>query len=164
VIRRHLAGIEHELAVDPPRTAVQWVWAMGEVSKEMAASFEAGATAPRQPRRAASRRNRAVGETLTVTLGNWDGEPTDYSFAWQRDGSQPVGSNTMNYRVDTAGVGPGGVVVSAINARGSTAAPPSNAVAVAAAGAARQGTAQPQRPPAPPAPGAQPGAGAEPKR
>lgn len=134
-IRRRLAGIETELLVDQACTAVQWVYAMTEISKEMAAAFAAPASAPPVNRDVPHLEGTgALGEILTVTMGNWDNEPTDYGFAWKRDESQDVGSNSMNYRVDTADRGHSiTCVVTAINSKGSVAAPPSNAVAVAAA-------------------------------
>ena len=137
-IRRHMMGIEAELLSDPACTAVQWAYCMTEVSKEMAAAFEAPASAPPVNRDVPHLQGTgAVGEILTTTVGNWDGEPTDYSFAWLRDGSQAVGSNAVTYRVDTADQGHAvTVVVSAINSKGTVAAPPSNAVAVAAAAGA----------------------------
>lgn len=71
-----------------------------------------------------------VGGTLTCTMGNWTGEPTDYVYAWSG-----LGTATAESYV----VGPGDAgtevtcTVTATNANGSTAAPPSNAVAIAAA-------------------------------
>jgi hypothetical protein len=153
IIRRRLTGVESELLVDPPCSSVQWVYAMTEVSKELAAAFEAPATAPPVNRDVPHLQGTgAVGEVLTVTMGNWDGEPTDYAFAWKRDG-QDVGSNSMNYRVDTADQGHSiTCVVTAINSKGSVAAPPSNAVAVAAAaGAGATRTPATPTPPAHPA-------------
>jgi hypothetical protein len=134
-VRRHMLGIEHELLGDPPCAATQWVWAMGEYTKEMAASFSTPATAPPVNRDVPHLSGTGtVAETLTVTLGNWEGEPTDYSFAWKRDG-ETVGSNAVTYRVDTADAGHSiTCVVTAMNAKGSTAAPPSNAIPVAEPG------------------------------
>jgi hypothetical protein len=80
----------------------------------------------------------AVGGTLTCTMGNWTGEPTSYAYRWQRDGAD-VATSTPAYVVDAADVGHSiTCVVTATNARGSTEAPPSNAVAVTE-GATRRG-------------------------
>jgi hypothetical protein len=80
----------------------------------------------------------AVGGTLTCTMGNWTGEPTSYAYRWQRDGAD-VASSTPAYVVDTADAGHSiACVVTATNMRGSTTAPPSNAVAIPANGATRR--------------------------
>jgi hypothetical protein len=144
-IRRHMVGIEHELSVDPPCTQTQWLWAMGEYTKELAGSFTApAAAAPVNRDVPLVTGTGAVGETLTCTMGNWDNEPSDYAFAWKRDGSQDVGSNSLNYRVDTADPGHSiTCVVTAINAKGSTVAPPSNAIEVLAPGGTRSTSARP---------------------
>jgi len=76
-----------------------------------------------------------VGATLNCTMGNWDGEPTGYAYAWKSDGADVTGaSNGNNYVVAASDAGHSiTCVVTATNGAGSTAAPPSNAVAVAAA-------------------------------
>jgi hypothetical protein len=75
-----------------------------------------------------------VGETLTVTMGNWTGEPTNYAYQWQRDGMGGL-QGSESYVVVDADVGHSiTCVVTATNAAGSTEAAPSNAIAVAAAG------------------------------
>jgi hypothetical protein len=71
-----------------------------------------------------------VGGTLTCTMGNWTGEPTGYAYAWQTDGAPNSAIG------DTYAVVPGDAghsitcIVTATNAQGSTAAPPSNAVTI----------------------------------
>ena len=69
-------------------------------------------------------------DTLTSTLGNWTGEPTSYAYAWQIDGVA-AGTDSATH---TVAAGDGGksatCVVTATNAAGSTAAPPSNAVTI----------------------------------
>jgi hypothetical protein len=79
-----------------------------------------------------------VGDALTVTTGNWNNEPTSYSYQWVRDSYQLVrdseqpGSgptNTYNVTADDAGHSIT-CVVTATNVAGSTAAPPSNAVVI----------------------------------
>jgi hypothetical protein len=75
----------------------------------------------------------AVGGTLTCTMGNWTGEPTDYAYQWKRDGTTNLGT-AASYLVVTADAGSSiTCVVTASNANGSTTAPPSNAVTIAAA-------------------------------
>lgn len=72
-----------------------------------------------------------VGATLTCTVGNWDGTPSDYAQAWLRDGAE-VGA-AASYVVQSGDEGHGiTCVVTATNAAGSTAAPPSTAVAITA--------------------------------
>lgn len=71
---------------------------------------------------------------LRCTMGNWDGEPTTYEYGWHRDGTFVVGGPDMSsYTVMTEDVGTTFTcVVTATNAQGATAAPPSNGVVVAA--------------------------------
>lgn len=74
----------------------------------------------------------APGSTLTCTKGNWTGEPTSYAYAWQ-DASANLGVGDT-YAVTEADIGRQIVcVVTAGNAFGQIAAPPSNAVTIAAA-------------------------------
>jgi hypothetical protein len=71
-----------------------------------------------------------VGNTLRCTTGNWTGEPTEYSYAWQSDG-EPISATSANYIIPLGDVGHTlTCVVTATNAGGSTAAPPSNGVEV----------------------------------
>ena len=64
-------------------------------------------------------------------MGNWTGEPTSYSYRWEVGGTS-VGTDAATYDVQPADVGKSATcVVTATNAAGSTAAPPSNAVVVA---------------------------------
>ena len=73
----------------------------------------------------------AVGDTLTCTMGNWLGIPTGYAYQWKSGGTN-VGTNSNTY---VAVAGDSGktitCVVTATNASGSTAAPPSNGVHIA---------------------------------
>lgn len=73
-----------------------------------------------------------VGSELTCTMGNWNGEPTSYSYQWKMAGAN-VGTDAASYTVTAADVGKTATcVVSATNALGTTAAPPSNGVVVVA--------------------------------
>jgi hypothetical protein len=75
-----------------------------------------------------------VGATLTCTEGIWDGEPTSYAFQWKR-GATDIAGTGNTYVVVAADAGTSiSCVVTATNDAGSTVAPPSNAVAIAAAG------------------------------
>jgi hypothetical protein len=77
--------------------------------------------------------NGAVGEVLSCTMGNWTNEPTSYAYQWQRDGA-PVGTDSSDYTAVAADVGKSlACVVTATNGTGSTTAPQSNAVEIAAA-------------------------------
>ena len=74
-----------------------------------------------------------VGQTLTCTMGNWDnmgsGE-VSYAYQWQSDGTTDLATGS-SYVVAAGDVGHSiTCVVTATNALGSTAAPPSNAVSV----------------------------------
>jgi hypothetical protein len=72
-----------------------------------------------------------AGDTLSCTVGEWIGTPTAYAYQWQLDGVDVATDPTV---VITAGdVGESYTcIVTATNATGSTAAPPSNAVVVTA--------------------------------
>jgi hypothetical protein len=74
-----------------------------------------------------------VGAMLTCTMGNWDGEPTSYAYQWRRGTTDIAGTgNTYVVVAEDAGASIS-CVVTATNDAGSTVAPPSNAVAIAAA-------------------------------
>jgi hypothetical protein len=130
-IRRRLSGLVEEVSRDPGCTEVQFLYAMDEVAKEMAARLPKGVNMPpvnREPPKIEGK--GALGETITAQMGTWDNDPSDYSFQWLRDGA-PVGENTINYRVDTADQGHEiTCVVSAVNAKGLVAGPPSNGVKI----------------------------------
>jgi hypothetical protein len=71
------------------------------------------------------------GSTLTCTNGNWQGEPTSYAYAWQINGNA-AGTDAATYDVQAGDVGGTATcTVTATNAVGSTAAPPSVGVVVA---------------------------------
>jgi hypothetical protein len=76
-----------------------------------------------------------VGDTLTCTMGNWEGEPKLYSSAWVSDaGAEPLAYGS-EYVVQPSDAGHSiTCVVQATNSHGATNAPPSNAVAIPAAG------------------------------
>jgi hypothetical protein len=75
----------------------------------------------------------AVGEILTCTMGNWEGEPTSYLYEWKRDGEADIGVDDPAYVVVAADADCEiTCVVTATNDVGSTEAPPSNAVLVEA--------------------------------
>jgi hypothetical protein len=65
-------------------------------------------------------------------MGNWTGEPDTYAYQWKLDGVN-VGTDAANYVVHANEAGQTATcVVTATNAAGSTAAPPSVDVVVAA--------------------------------
>jgi hypothetical protein len=68
-----------------------------------------------------------VGTVVSSTTGNWTGSPTSYTYAWKRDGAN-IGATAASYTLVAADVGGHQItcVVTAINATGSTTAPPSN--------------------------------------
>ena len=69
-------------------------------------------------------------DVLSCTMGEWTGSPTGYAYAWAIDGG-PVGTDSATYTALPADVGSTATcVVTATNATGSTAAPPSVGVVV----------------------------------
>jgi hypothetical protein len=70
-----------------------------------------------------------VGTQVSVTNGNWTGAPTSYTYQWKRDGTTNLGT-AASYTLVSADIGGHQItcVVTAVNATGSTAAPPSNAI------------------------------------
>ena len=76
-----------------------------------------------------------AGSELTCTMGNWEGmqaEPHSYAYQWQLDGADITGG-TASLPIMADDVGKTATcVVSATNALGTTAAPPSNGVVVTA--------------------------------
>ena len=71
-----------------------------------------------------------TGTTLTCTQGEWSGEPTSYSYAWKLDDAA-AGSDAATYDVQAGDVGKAATcTVTATNAAGSAAAPPSNGVVI----------------------------------
>jgi hypothetical protein len=106
--------------------------------------------------------NGVVGDTLACTMGNWDSmqtEPHSYAYAWQTDGVDN-GATGETYSVLAGDVGKSiSCVVTASNAAGSTAAPPSNAILIADAARSGGRSYSPplrQEQPAPAAPGPTP--------
>jgi hypothetical protein len=79
---------------------------------------------------------------LTVTNGNWRGAPTEYHYAW-KGGSTALGTDANTYTPVAADTGKQiSCVVSAVNAMGTTVAPPSNAIEIVPAGAQQAAPAQ----------------------
>ena len=67
---------------------------------------------------------------VNCTMGNWTGAPTGYAYQWKNDGAD-IGDGAVPYPITAADVGHTiTCVVTATNAAGSTAAPPSNDVVV----------------------------------
>jgi hypothetical protein len=73
-----------------------------------------------------------VGTVLTCTTGNWVGTPTSYAYQWTRDGAAIAGATASTHTLVSADVGGHDLacIVTATNATGSTAAPPSNPIRV----------------------------------
>ena len=71
-----------------------------------------------------------VGTVCTCTQGNWTGSPTSKSYAWKRDGATAIGTNSSTYTLVSADIGGHAItcIVTATNATGSQAAPPSNPI------------------------------------
>jgi hypothetical protein len=76
------------------------------------------------------------GDTLTCTMDSWSGVPTGYAYAWKLDDAD-VGTDAATHTVTTDDAGKTATcVVTATNAIGSTAAPPSVGVVVTDPGGA----------------------------
>jgi hypothetical protein len=68
------------------------------------------------------------GMQLTCTMGNWENEPTSYSYQWMQ-GETMVGTNSATYDIQEADVGVAMTcLVTAMNDAGGATAPPSNEV------------------------------------
>lgn len=73
-----------------------------------------------------------IGGILNCTMGNWQGVPTSYAYAWARDGVA-TGDTGQTYDVVAGDAGHAiTCVVTATNNAGSTDSPPSNAVTISA--------------------------------
>jgi hypothetical protein len=73
-----------------------------------------------------------VSQVLTVTNGNWTYVPTSYTYVWRRGATTIVGAAASTYTLVAADSGTTiTCVVTAHNAAGATAAPPSNGIACA---------------------------------
>ena len=72
----------------------------------------------------------ATALVASCTMGNWEGEPDSYTYAWHLDGVVNNGTGAT-YAVQPDDVGHSlACVVTATNQLGSTAAPMSNAIAI----------------------------------
>ena len=70
------------------------------------------------------------GATLNCTMGNWTGEPTEYHYVWNVEGND-VGEDSSTYPITVEDAGLRAFcVVTAVNAAGSTEAPPSNELTI----------------------------------
>lgn len=70
------------------------------------------------------------GSVLSCTMGNWTGEPSHYSYEWFID-NMTMGPGPSTVHVDQNDVGKTAYcIVSAGNAKGIVAAPPSNEVVI----------------------------------
>ena len=77
------------------------------------------------------------GATLSATMGIWEHEPTAYVYEWTVGGTVYPATDAATYAVQPADVGTAATcVVTASNAEGSTAAPPSNEITVSDSAAA----------------------------
>ena len=97
-----------------------------------------GGATPAAPVNTAVPHVQQAADTLTCTMGTWDGEPTSYGYQWKVDGTV-VGTDAATHTVTTDDVGKTATcIVTATNVTGSTAAPPSADVTIAdPAGATR---------------------------
>jgi hypothetical protein len=71
-----------------------------------------------------------AGGMLSCTMGNWQGAPSSYGYAWATDAA-PNGATGTDYVTSVSDVGKTiTCVVTATNEGGSTTAPPSNGVLI----------------------------------
>jgi hypothetical protein len=98
---------------------------------EAAALFDRGVIgAPPPPVNVVVPQVSQAANVLSCTMGEWNGTPTSYAYQWRLDGTN-IGTNAPTYNRQPADIGASATcVVTATNAFGSTAAPPSNAVVV----------------------------------
>ena len=76
------------------------------------------------------------GELLNCTMGNWEGEPTSYSYQWYL-GAVAAGGDSADFTFAPEDIGKvASCVVTATNPNGFTSAPPSNEVTIADPGEA----------------------------
>jgi len=72
------------------------------------------------------------GDTLSCTMGNWQNVPTAYAYQWKLDGTDVTGAGDM-LGVTSGDIGKtASCVVTATNAAGSTAAPETAGLEIAA--------------------------------
>jgi hypothetical protein len=112
--------------------AVKEAGALNEASQQEPVAGAPDAPAPpgQAPVNTAVPAVTQTGSTLNCTMGEWTGEPTSYAYAWQIDGVS-AGTNSSSYDA-TSDVGKTATcTVTATNAAGSTAAPPSTGLVVA---------------------------------
>jgi hypothetical protein len=74
-----------------------------------------------------------VGTVITTTNGNWTGAPSSYTYIWTRDQVTIAAATAITYTLVSADTGGHQIrsVVSAVNATGTTQAPPSRHIQVA---------------------------------
>ena len=73
-----------------------------------------------------------TGTTLCCTMGNWEGEPTAYSYQWDIGGTYADHAAAAEHEVLPEDVGKvASCIVSATNSQGTTVAPASNPVTIA---------------------------------
>jgi len=97
---------------------------------EPATAPPVNADVPAVTRNGAVTASAAVGDTLNCTMGNWEGEPTSYAYQWKNDGATDLGTGASYVVAATDSGHSVSCIVTATNALGSTAAPPSNAVSI----------------------------------
>ena len=115
--------------LDPRMTHVAMTQAEEEAAAEGGSEGEGGeATAP--PVNVDVPHVQQQGNQLTCTMGNWEGEPTSYTYVWHIDDT-PLGEDADTFPVTEEDIGKTATCqVTATNAKGSTQAPMSNDVVV----------------------------------
>lgn len=82
-----------------------------------------------------------IGGSLTCTMGNWKGVPSEYAYQWTSDGEDVGTNNSYVITQDDDGHSIS-CVVTATNQAGSTEAPPSNEIVVGDAEATQRAEAE----------------------
>lgn len=126
-----------EIGALPPRL---WVGTMAEAETTYEGDVALLATATAPDVATTPPINRDVphayqeADHVTCTMGNWSGRPDAYAYQWRMDGATDVGDGTGVYTiVDPDDIGHEiDCVVTATNELGTTEAPPSNTVTIAA--------------------------------
>jgi hypothetical protein len=119
---QHLSYMEGEVAAFTPEEAQALIDSGAVVAGDASTSAPVNVDVPHV---------QQAGDVLTCTMGNWIGSPTAYAYAWQGDGGA-IGTDANTYTVTPGDAGTTVTcIVTATNANGATAAPPSNGVVVA---------------------------------
>jgi hypothetical protein len=125
-------SVEHQQALNSYPTATHYGPDVNVVAGPQSENEGEGGGAQEAPKQVDVPHVQQDGDKLTCTMGNWEGEPTSYSYQWKQDGENAgEASDVGEYDVTEADVGTMmSCVVTASNDAGETEADPSNEVEV----------------------------------